>query len=175
MESRVGETYAGSRFFFNFKVALKKLRLRDNLHGEYTTWAEEFKNDEQFDYVIETKESHVGVQSFKMVSFELDPVIDIILVKVSGEFDMSHQYGIDHAQLMMSLQLSSSDVTYLPVEHKIRSVVSDDPNKYKIFEFYVNELQFPKQALDGVDLFITLTPCSGLLKFFISDDYSKLF
>jgi hypothetical protein len=75
----------------------------------------------------------------------------------------------------MSLQMSSSDVTFLPPNNQIRSVVSDDPNKYKIFELYVNELLFPNTTDDGIDLFITLTPCSGLLKFYISDDYNKLF
>ena len=60
---------------------------------------------------------------------------------------------------------------------RIRSVVSDDPNKYKIYEFYINEMNFPNltEQDDGVDLFFTLTPCSGILKFYISDDYSKLF
>jgi hypothetical protein len=53
-------------------------------------------------------------------------------------------------------------------------VVSDDPNKYKIFEFYVNKLQFPESDAD-TDLFIALTPCTGSLKFYISDTYENLF
>lgn len=77
----------------------------------------------------------------------------------------------------MSLQISSSDVSYLPPDTVVRNVVSDDPNKFKVYEFYVNELQFPKgkEARDGVDLFVTLTPCTGLLRFYISDDYHSLF
>ena len=54
-------------------------------------------------------------------------------------------------------------------------MVSDLPNKYKVFEFYVNELQFGDEADDGIDLFIALTPCTGLLKYFISDDFQNLF
>jgi hypothetical protein len=75
--------------FFNFKVALKKLRLRDNVHGGYVKWTDEFTHDEQFDYVFESKNSNTGVQMFKALSMELDPMIDIILVKVEGIFDYS--------------------------------------------------------------------------------------
>mmetsp|Transcript_13172 Transcript_13172/g.20509 ORF Transcript_13172/g.20509 Transcript_13172/m.20509 type:complete len:88 (+) Transcript_13172:5263-5526(+) len=83
---------------------------------------------------------------------------------------------------MMSLVLSSEDVSYLAPGNTIRGVVTDDPNDYKIYEFYVNSMQFPLPAAgkpqgekQPMDLFITMTPCSGNLDLFITDDYSKLF
>lgn len=78
----------------------------------------------------------------------------------------------------MSLQLSNNDVTYLAPDNKVRSAVSEQENKYKIYEIYVNDMFFPiidSEKDEGVDLFITITPCSGLLKYYISDDYNRLF
>jgi hypothetical protein len=40
---------------------MKKIKLRDNLKGFYNSWAEEFTHDEQFDFIVQTKNSHVGV------------------------------------------------------------------------------------------------------------------
>lgn len=62
----------------------------------------------------------------------------------------------------------------------IRGVVSDNPNKYRVYEFYINKMQFPEVddiilTQRGMDLFISLTPCSGRLKFYISDNYKNLF
>ena len=38
-------------------------------------------------------------------------------------------------------------------------------------------MQFPelKNGDDGVDLFVTLTPCIGVVKFYISDKFDELF
>lgn len=46
------ETNRLDDYFFNFKVALKKLELRDNLKGTYVKWSDEFTHDEQFDHVF---------------------------------------------------------------------------------------------------------------------------
>lgn len=55
-------------------------------------------------------------------------------------------------------------------------MVSEQPNKYKIYELYINEMFFPKvSSSEGVDLFVSITPCAGLLKYYISDNFGKLF
>lgn len=104
-ESRDGEKiFDDGNKFFNFKVSLKKLKLRDNLHGYFSSWADEFTHDEQFDYVVQTKNSHAGVQLFKMLSFNLNPLDDIILVKLDGEFDTENEYAdIKQGSLTMAL------------------------------------------------------------------------
>lgn len=68
-------------------MSLKKLELENDLHGAYTKWTEEFTHDEQFDYIIHSNDSSQGTQLFKMVSFELNPMTDLVLVKVDGMFD----------------------------------------------------------------------------------------
>ena len=140
LDKEPGQTTQGYQRFFNFKVAVKKLKLRDNLHGQYTRWAEEFTHDEQFDYIVQTNTSHTGIQLFKQLNLTLDPFEDMLLVKIDGIFDSRYAGEVTHASLKMNFQMSSSDITYLPPSVNIRSVVSDDPNKYKIFEFYVNEM-----------------------------------
>jgi hypothetical protein len=50
--------------FFNFKVAIKVLSIRDDLHAQNTAWTDEFTHDEQFDFVYETRNSHSGTQIF---------------------------------------------------------------------------------------------------------------
>lgn len=111
---------------------------------------------------------------FKMVNFEVDPRRDIILVKVDGKFDAQLAAGIDSAALQVSLSMSASDVSYLAPGQSIRGVVSTNPDKYKIYEFYINKMQFPTSE-QSVDLFVTLTPCMGKMKFYISDDFHTLF
>ena len=69
--------------------------------------------------------------------------------------------------------MSSSDITYLAPSKSVRGIVSNNPDKFRIYEFYVNEMQFPEQT--SMDLFISLTPCSGKLQFYISDDRARLF
>jgi hypothetical protein len=76
--------------------------------------------------------------------------------------------------------MSASDVVYLAPDKAIRGVVSDNPNKFRVYEFYVNKMQFPEVDQNllmkrGMDLFISLTPCTGKLKFYISDDFKNLF
>lgn len=71
--------------------------------------------------------------------------------------------------------MSASDVSYLAPGQSIRGIVSTDPDKYKIYEFYINKMQFPATSDDGVDLFVTLTPCMGQMKFYISDNFENLF
>ena len=75
--------------------------------------------------------------------------------------------------------MSATDVSYLAPGQTVRGALSDDPNKYKVYEFYVNKMQFPdplsSAKMGGVDLFITLTACTGNVRFFISDDFRSLF
>ena len=40
--------------------------------------------------------------------------------------------------------MSASDVVYLAPDQVIRGVVSDNPNKYRVYEFYINKMQFPE-------------------------------
>jgi hypothetical protein len=72
----------------------------------------------------------------------------------------------------MNLQLSASDVNYLAPGKTIRGVVSENANKFKVYELFINKMLFPE---DQSDLFITLTPCKGLLNFHISDSIENLF
>ena len=160
---------------FNFKVSLKKLQLRDNLKGTYTTWAEEYTHDEQFDYVIHTDDSKKGFKMFQRLEFELDPKIDVILVKIDGEFDWRYAHQIHFAEIKMSFSISSSDVVYLAPSQSLKGYVSANSRKYKIYEFYINKMQFPVSENGFVDLFVTLTPCTGDFGFYISDNVRTLF
>jgi len=58
----------------------------------------------------------------------------------------------------MSFQMTASEVTYLPPDETVKGVVSDLPDKYRIYEFYVNKMQFPTTDLltqsAGTDLFV---------------------
>ena len=113
-----------SENFFNFKVALKKLELRDNLKGYYTKWHEEFTHDEQFDHIVESIQSKQVGQIFKEINFDLDPRTDIILVKVDGLFDQDSSQGIKNAQVEVSFSMSASDVSFLQPNQTLKGVVS---------------------------------------------------
>lgn len=160
--------------FFNFKIGLKTIKLKNDVKGKYTKWAEEFSHDEQFDHVFHTKETRTGLQLFELVNLQADPETDIVLVRVDGAFDPKHAGEFQHMEVTVAFQMSASDVSYLAPEQAVRSVVTDDPSKYKIFEVYVNSMQFPADAA-VVDMFIKLTPCTGHLQFYISDDFGNLF
>ena len=77
----------------------------------------------------------------------------------------------------MELVMTSSNISPIKAGQKIMGTVKDDPNSYKIYELYVNSLQYQQylSSNNAVDLFIMLTPCTGNLEFFITDDYKKLF
>lgn len=114
-----------------------------------------------------------------MVKYLVDAETDILLVKVEGSFNASKAGEVNEAEIHMSFQMTASEVTYLPPDETIKGVVSDLPDKYRIYEFYVNSMQFPSTDLltqsAGVDLFVQLTPCTGHLKFYMSDSFSNLF
>jgi len=119
---------------------------------------------------------------FKMVGFETNPKDDIILVRTEGIFDKEYAEDMQYAMFQYSLKISSSDVSYLAPGETTRAVVSDGADRFKIFEFYVNKRQYyhalkmKKQDRNSkVDLFIQMTPCTGLLEFYISDKYENLF
>jgi hypothetical protein len=40
--------------------------------------------------------------------------------------------------------MSSSDVTFLSPGKAVRGIVSDSPGKLRVYEFFVNEMQFPE-------------------------------
>ena len=115
------------------------------------------------------------MQLYDSVNFEVEPESDIILVKVDGIFFPLFSKGIKDAELTYSFQMSSSDITYLAPNNTVRGVVSNSKDKYRIYEFFVNSMQFPTDRQFGVDLFISLTPCSGKLEYYISDDRDRLF
>jgi hypothetical protein len=75
----------------------------------------------------------------------------------------------------MSLTVDSSDIVYLAPGQSLKGYVSESTRKYKIYEFYINGLQFPESEDEAVDLFVTLTPCVGKFNFFISDTVQGLF
>ena len=119
---------------------------------------------------MQTADTMTGVQLFKTVNFEANPERDIILVRIVGTYDPRYSNGIRHSELEVSFHMSATDVSYLAPGQTLRGVVSDDPNKYKVYEFYVNKMQFPDAkagvmhdywdtGIEGVDLFITLTAC----------------
>lgn len=117
---------------------------------------------------------------YDTISFSVDPEGDLILVKVEGIFDPLHSQKVKFAEIEYAFTISASDVVYLAPDQAVRGVVSDNPNKFRVYEFYVNKMQFPeveeqKLRERGMDLFISLTPCSGKLKFYISDNYKNLF
>jgi hypothetical protein len=147
----------------------------DDVKTSDIKWNEEFTHDEQFDYVLQTINSTSGMQLFDSVNFEVEPESDIILVKVDGIFFPLFSKSIKDAELTYSFQMSSSDITYLAPNKTVRGVVSNNKDKYRIYEFFVNSMQFPTDSQMGVDLFISLTPCSGKLEFYISDDRERLF
>ena len=155
--------------------------LTRDLKGEDVKWTEEFTHDEQFDVLMQTTDTTTGIQLFEMVNFEADPVADIILVKITGTYDPQYSNGVEHSELEVSFHMSASDVSYLAPGQTVRGAVSNDPDKYKIYEFFVNKMQFPEDTTGaeletrGVDLFVTLTACVGNIKFFISDDFKNLF
>lgn len=59
--------------FFSFKVGLKKIQLANDLRGKDVSWTEEFVNDQQFDYVIQSTDKSDDDKLFRMVEFEVDP------------------------------------------------------------------------------------------------------
>ena len=133
--------------FFNFKVALKKLALLSrDLKAQDVKWTEEFTHDEQFDVLMQTADTMTGIQLFEMVNFQADPIADIILVKITGTYDPQYSNGLQHSELEVSFHMSASDVSYLAPGQTVRGAVSNDPNKYKIYEFYVNKMQFPEDT-----------------------------
>ena len=73
--------------------------------------------------------------------------------------------------------MTASDISYLSPNQSIRGVVSNSDDKYKIYEFNINRMQFPDpiNISGGVDLFVTLTPCIGMVQFYISDKMENLF
>ena len=71
--------------------------------------------------------------------------------------------------------MGSNDVVYLAPGQTLKGYASDATHKYKIYEFYINELQFPESKNESIDLFVTLTPCVGEFNFFISDSIRELF
>ena len=95
-------------------------------------------------------------------------------MRVEGIFLPEFGSGIQESTISMSFSLSSSDISFLPAGKAIRGVVSNNPNKYKIYELYINNLLFPTSTKQS-DLFIALTPCKGLMRFFISDKVTNLF
>ena len=112
-----------------------------------------------------------------MVEFEVDPKMDFILVRTEGSFNSKYAYDNQLTDLEYSLKISSSEVNYLAPGELTRAIVSDSEDRFRVFEFFVNKKQFPSDGSNDepVDLFIEMTPCTGLLKLFISDDYNNLF
>lgn len=169
--------------FFSFKVGLKKIQLANDLRGKDVSWTEEFVNDQQFDYVIQSTDKSDDDKLFRMVEFEVDPQNDVILVRAEGTFDPTYAHGTQNSEVEYSLKISSSEVNYLAPDESTRAIVSDSADRFRIFEFYVNRRQFPhddfKELPRGppppMDLFIQMTPCTGLLELYISDDYKNLF
>ena len=112
---------------------------------------------------------------FDQANFKVEPDSNLILVKIDGTFFRLWSKNIKDAELTYNFQMSSSDITYLAPNKAVRGIVSISPDKFRIYEFYVNDMQFPEDKSKGMDLFISLTPCSGKLQFFISDERSRLF
>lgn len=172
------------RRFFHLKVSLKKIEMSNDVKSRDVSWPEEFQRDEQFDYTMSSWGRTSGSSHlFKIVDFEADPSTDLILVRVSGVFSGKYDNGAEQAEIEYRYRMSASDVDHLEVGSKVRGVVSDEPDKYRVYELNINNMLFPKQ-LDplghlrparAVDLFLSFTPCAGLMKFYLSDNYNHLF
>lgn len=73
--------------FFNFKVALKKLGVEEDIQEQGMNWSEEFTHDEQFDQIFETNDEGDSLSLFKMVNYLVDAETDVLLVKIEGSFN----------------------------------------------------------------------------------------
>mmetsp|Transcript_18505 Transcript_18505/g.31667 ORF Transcript_18505/g.31667 Transcript_18505/m.31667 type:complete len:445 (+) Transcript_18505:4184-5518(+) len=166
--------------FFDFKVSLKVIKLEEDIKTANLLWQEVYTQDEQFDFIFHTNETQSsGVRLFNILKLSLDPAEDVILVKVDQHFLPQHMGGVDNAELVMELLLSSSEVSPIAPGQTLKGTVSDEPDKFRIYELFVNRMQFEgyvgANESRNVDLFITLRPCTGNLDFFITDDFSQLF
>lgn len=124
--------------FFSFKVALKKIELANTLKGRDVSWKDEYVNDQQFDYVLESSNNTDDDKLFRMIEFEVNPSDDIILVRTEGIFYPRYSHTTQHAEVEYSLKISSSEVNYLAPGESTRAIVTNDDEQFKIFEFYVN-------------------------------------
>lgn len=89
----------------------------------------------------------MDLKFFNVVNYFVDAETDVILVKIDGSFDRSNKGMINEAEVTMSFQMTASEVTFLPSDEPIKGVVSDQPSGFKIYEFYVNKMQFPQSGL----------------------------
>ena len=78
-----------------------------------------------------------------MVEFEVDPKMDFILVRTEGSFNAKYANDIQLTDLEYSLKISSSEVNYLAPGELTRAIVSDNEDRFRVFEFFVNKKQFP--------------------------------
>ena len=80
---------------------------------------------------------------FDQANFKVEPESNLILVKIDGTFFRLWSKNIKDAELTYNFQMSSSDITYLAPDKAVRGIVSNSPDKFRIYEFYVNDMQFP--------------------------------
>lgn len=120
-------------------MGFKKIELANTLKGRDVSWKDEFINDQQFDYVLESSNNTDDDKLFRMIEFEVNPSDDIILVRAEGTFDPKFAHSIKNAEVEYSLKVSSSEVNYLAPGESTRAIVADSSDRYKIFEFYVNK------------------------------------
>ena len=112
--------------FFSFKVGLKKIELANTLKGRDVSWKDEYINDQQFDYVLESSNNTDDDKLFRMVEFEVNPSDDIILVRTEGTFDPKYAHQTENAEVEYSLKISSSEINYLAPGESTRAIVSDN-------------------------------------------------
>ena len=119
-------------------------------------WTEEFKEDEQFDEVIESSDSNIYSEIFTRLHYETNPETDLILVKLDGSFSPKHSKGIVTSELVYKLRVTSSDISYLKVNEEIRAAVVDNSSRFKIFEININPLDFPYNGDDDIESYVDL-------------------
>jgi hypothetical protein len=88
--------------------------------------------------VIQSANKSDDDKVFRMVEFEVDPQKDVILVRAEGIFNLDYAHSVQNSEVEYQLKISSSEVNYLAPGETTRAIVSDSADRFKIFEFYIN-------------------------------------
>ena len=134
----------------------------DHVSSDVNYW-KKYKSDSHFDYILRSEEAQSKTHIFQMIPIELYSEDDLILIKINvydhveeneeGKSEGGqNRHGVDGVHV--DFFASGSEIQYIAPGEIVRGVVSNKVNTYKIYEFYVNQIDLYPSTEGGTDLYI---------------------